>query len=323
LIVPEYWAEAKQRTHINGRQITIQRFGWSDISEADALSNAQSRVAEAIQRVETGEKVRKRDHKLSYNGAEGLPIREEIISRHGDAVITRNVYGALCLNTPDVLFADIDFAREAEFSLYIISIALIAAIAAFITLPHSWGQFLTILVVASLLLSSTLAHLLFKIKWSLSGGENHCLHVIHKVAESHPDWHLRLYKTPMGYRILVMHDTFNPRDDTTLNFLNKIHADPVYTRMCQNQNCFRARISPKPWRIGMDRLKPRPGVWPIKQIHMATRRQWVANYDKASRDYASCRFLEKIGSDLVNPRAEEIRQIHDAYCKTDSDLKLA
>jgi len=36
-----------------------------------------------------------------------VPIREEIVSRHGDTIITRNSYGARCLNTPNALFADI------------------------------------------------------------------------------------------------------------------------------------------------------------------------------------------------------------------------
>lgn len=46
---------------------------------------------------------------MAYNGAQGVPIREEVLERHGDTVITRNGYGAKCLNTPDVLFADVDF----------------------------------------------------------------------------------------------------------------------------------------------------------------------------------------------------------------------
>ena len=37
-------------------------------------------------------------------GGIGLPIREEVLARNGDDVITRNSYGARCLNEPDVLF---------------------------------------------------------------------------------------------------------------------------------------------------------------------------------------------------------------------------
>jgi hypothetical protein len=49
-----------------------------------------------------------REPKVPYNGAVGVPIREEILARYGAAVITRNSHGARCLNTPDILFADVD-----------------------------------------------------------------------------------------------------------------------------------------------------------------------------------------------------------------------
>jgi len=108
MIVPEYWAEAEERVRVDGRQRTLKRFGWSDVSEQDARENARERVREAAARARAGESVRTADQKVAYNGADGLPIREQIIERHGDSVITRNSYGALCLNTPNVLFADID-----------------------------------------------------------------------------------------------------------------------------------------------------------------------------------------------------------------------
>ena len=44
-----------------------------------------------------------REPRMPYNGAAGVPIREEIVGRHGETVITRNSYGARCLNMPNVL----------------------------------------------------------------------------------------------------------------------------------------------------------------------------------------------------------------------------
>src|SRR5215213_11886460 len=110
MIVPRYWAEGRAQYRAKGKQVTIRRFGWSQISEAEAQANADARASEALQRVLSGEKLIRREPKVPYNGAEGVPIREEIVAEHGETVITRNSYGALCLNTPDVLFADVDFA---------------------------------------------------------------------------------------------------------------------------------------------------------------------------------------------------------------------
>lgn len=50
----------------------------------------------------------RRERKTPYNGADGVPIREEVVAKNGEAVLTRNSYGALCLNTSEVLFIDVD-----------------------------------------------------------------------------------------------------------------------------------------------------------------------------------------------------------------------
>ena len=88
MIVPQYWAEGRLQHRARGKQVTVRRFGWSDDSQEDAQAHADARVREAFDRVLAGEKLPRRDYKQPYNGAEGLPIREEIISRHGDSIIS-------------------------------------------------------------------------------------------------------------------------------------------------------------------------------------------------------------------------------------------
>ena len=78
----------------------VRRFGWSDNSQDAAQVNADERAQEALQRLLSGEKLPRREPKVPYNGGEGVPIREEIVSRHGETIITRNSYEARCLNTP-------------------------------------------------------------------------------------------------------------------------------------------------------------------------------------------------------------------------------
>src|SRR5262245_53517196 len=109
MIVPQYWAEARLQHRDRLRPATVRRFGWSDDSQVEAQANADARAQAALARLVAGETIPKREPKIPYNGAAGVPIREEIVSRHGDTIITRNSYGARCLNTPNVLFADIDF----------------------------------------------------------------------------------------------------------------------------------------------------------------------------------------------------------------------
>ncbi len=108
MIVPSFWAEGRVAERTGGKQVTVRRFGWSDESQAAAQAHADLRVREAFDRVQRGEQLPRFEYKRAYNGAEGVPIREEILERHGDVIITRNGYGARCLNTPNVLFADLD-----------------------------------------------------------------------------------------------------------------------------------------------------------------------------------------------------------------------
>ena len=115
MIIPDYWDE-----HIETRKIAslrkkrVSRFGWSDVNQKSAKTHAKARVEEAFKSLEEGKDIELREKRVSYNGSDGMPIREEIVQFHGDAIVSRNIYGALCLNTPDILFADVDFGENAE-----------------------------------------------------------------------------------------------------------------------------------------------------------------------------------------------------------------
>src|SRR5437588_8787138 len=112
MLVPKFWAEGRFQEQSAERQITVHRFGWSDESQANAQAMADARAHEALARLLRGEKLPRRELKRAYNGSEGVPIREEIVASYGEVVLTRNSYGAVCLNTPNVLFADIDFENQ-------------------------------------------------------------------------------------------------------------------------------------------------------------------------------------------------------------------
>jgi len=324
MLVPQFWAEAKQKKLIKGRQVTIRRFGWSDESITSAEKHAQERVTKAMSLAISGEKIRKRDPKVPYNGAEGVPIREEIVSRHREAIITRNSYGALCINTPDVLFADIDLQDEAVAKHYLSAFFILSLVTVGLAVyMQSWPLFIALLIL-SFVFVTVLANIIFNLQNYIQGSPiKVALSRVRKFSIGHPNWHLRVYETPRGFRVLAMHDTFDPNGSDAQEFLLELRSDPIYVRMCKNQRCFRARVSPKPWRIGVGRLTPRPGVWPIAHERMSDRINWVKKYEQVSINYASCRFFEKLGSDIVDSKAEFVRALHDKYSRSDTDLKIA
>jgi hypothetical protein len=155
-------------------------------------------------------------------------------------------------------------------------------------------------------------------------GKQENLESIRAFASAHPEWHLRIYETPAGYRILAMHDVFEPQGAAAKAALTELNSDTRFVTLCALQACFRARVSPKYWRIG---YKPKNSLpkskWPFPPEHLPRRQEWVAGYDAIAPNFASCRFLERLGSPTVHPDAEAVRLLHDKYCQSDSPLPLA
>lgn len=325
MIVPAHWAEGRIQADIAGRQVTVRRFGWSDDSLIAAQAHADQRTQAAFERIAAGDTLDRRERKRAYNGADGVPIREEIIERHGETVITRNSYGARCLNTPDVLFMDVDFETPMRGGVlgFAIGPALIAGLLGGWT-GKTW--------IGGLIAAAVVFVVAYSIGLKKKRGENDGNPLPEKRAakrigvflQQHPDWHLRVYRTPAGFRLLAMHRTFAPNDPEVAECFEQIGVDTVYARMCRNQNCFRARLTAKPWRIGIgDPLRPRPGVWPVSPERLPARDAWVALYEAAAEGHAACQFLESAGSKVVHPAAEAVRRVHDALSRAESGLPLA
>lgn len=333
MIVPKYWAEGRAQNRAANKQVTVRRFGWSDASQLDAQMNADTRANEALARILAGEKLHRRDHKVPYNGAEGLPIREEVLSIYGTAVITRNSYGAHCLNTPNVLFADVDLEEAAGGGLlfafggsFVFTAVLYLLVKASGVWPFGNATLLVALFVATSFACFSFANKVVElIRRRGSGGpEEAALGRVREFSARHPDWGLRVYRTPAGFRVLASHSTFAPSQIEVAEFFRSLGVDSVYRRMCLNQQCFRARLTAKPWRAGIAaHMRPRPGVWPIKAEQIPVRAAWVAEYELAASRFAACRFVETLGNQVVHPDVRPIIELHDSLSRAHRELPLA
>lgn len=290
----------------------MRRFGWSDESIESAQVMAEARAEEALREAIAGGKVPRRELKVAYNGALGAPIREEVLARDGDCVITRNSYGARCLNTPDALFADVDFPTGPSAKLQLVLFLLLAPLA----ILSGWkfgGIAFGLGIMLAMFLGWLLARLVFHRQ---TRHPDHAHRVarqqLGKFLEAHPEWNVRVYRTPAGLRLLATHAPLPPEDSVVAEFFRAAGTDKLYVRMCRNQHCFRARLSAKPWRIGIEsHMKPRPGVWPVRQERLAERAQWVSAYEARAASYAACSFLESLGSGQVHPKLSKVIELHD------------
>src|SRR5258708_12866761 len=86
----------------HGERVRVRARGWSDESVDQARSVARD-VARKI-----AERLASRGANIQRYPYGDRPLPEPVIRAFSNAAVTRNVYGAMVLNSSDLLFADID-----------------------------------------------------------------------------------------------------------------------------------------------------------------------------------------------------------------------
>lgn len=214
------------------------------------------------------------------------PLREEVLEEFTNAsdvfaVVTRNSYGSMILNCAQALFADIDYPRP---------------------------SFLDAL------------KRLFRRGSAQSEVDAAIIQRVNDITASAGDLGLRLYRTANGYRCLVTSRPYDPQSSEARELLIGLGSDPLYTKLCQSQQCFRARVSPKFWRCGATQ-PPTRIPWASDEQERDYRR-WQSDYDQVSSRYGTCAFVGSFGSSLVHPAIQPVLSIHDELSCTDT-LPLA
>lgn len=283
--IPRFWASVPHEVAgAKGRRISVKILGWSDKSTDDAAAHARTR-ARSITDLGRGPK-----DAFGYEYA-GRPIREEIVEElepGGElGLVTRNRYGALILNSGTVAFADIDVYPEHS-----------PAHGA----PKRHGFFAKLLRKPDPF-DTTLAR-------------------IRSWARNNQRYSMRLYRTCNGFRGMFTSGTFKANDPKTIRLLEELGSDPLYIKLCKDQECFRARLTAKPWRLRdlpLSYVRPPFDDPALRRAHD----EWVARYDAARARYATCRFVEELNG---TPRERSIRSLvefHDRVTSASVDLPLA
>ncbi|MFN7695097.1 MAG: hypothetical protein ACK5O3_13765 [Burkholderiales bacterium] len=332
--IPNYWAEGRAQRrdtrsstgHGSRRQLTVRRWGWSDQSQEAAQAHADQRAADALETLwKQSDPDGRREPRVAYNGAEGVPIREQVLDRVGEQVITRNGYGAECLNSPSLFIADID-APDGSLSFVAYALGALLAVGAWAWLQQlGFGGLGVLLGIALLLLWLALAgDLWHRMRGGAAGARERCLQRIRRFSKERPSWRLRLYETPAGLRVLATHAPLDPISKDVATAFEHLGTDPIYARMCLRQACFRARLTGKPWRMGMSSSAPARGVaWPLNDRQAALRGAWLTQYEALSAGFAACRFLEELGEGNSDPSLQDAVALHDTRSRALSPLPLA
>ena len=258
--------------------------GWSDISEDDAREHARSRWKQILARV-AGREARAED----YSVAVCEPIVREIDAGPLRAVITRNRYGAQVLNCDRLCFIDIDKPKGGA------GPGLLASL---------WNK------------------LRGKNPEPAVNPETALLERVRAVATA-SGLTIRVYRTHSGWRLAILNRTYEPASRDAEELFRKFpQSDWLYRELCRKQDCFRARLTPKPWRIKAtgfpDKKYPRGFPWPDHAAAQAAS-DWVARYEAASAGHRTCAHLGDFGRNEPLPEILSILNVHDSLCGVSLD----
>jgi hypothetical protein len=273
---PPFWAR--------GASGDFSCWRWS----SNSADEAQSLAVQAAQQL--AERLARGDFPPKHGGYyPNRPFREPVLREIKDdagetaAVVTRNSYGCLVLNTARVMFVDVDLPEPKPAGLF----------------QKLFGKPTAAPVVTQ---DSAIAR-------------------VENWTRNNPGCGWRIYRTRAGLRLLATHALFDPEAAASDGVFDALGADPLYRQLCKAQKCYRARLTPKPWRCG---VRSKPERWPFPDARAEKHFQkWDAQYQSFAAGWATCELVKKIGSDEVHPAVQPILKLHDEMTRVESKLKLA
>lgn len=290
--IPKYWARSAPLPRGAGKApFIVSCWHWSNESAQAAQRLADERAIELTRKFQAG-------MPLNHYGYSDRPLREEIVqslpgpSGEMAAVITRNLYGALVLNTSRAMFIDVDFPQRHK--------------------PDA--------------------------------AEEVALKKVHEWSAARSGIGLRVYRTCAGLRCLVTNKTCDPTSPESIELLGSIGSDPLYVRLCKAQACFRARLTPKPWRLSAEEAPPQSAWAKLLRIGRSKNRpiekappgfpwldpgqeqrfrDWQLRYEMMIQKFSVCRFISHLGTTMVLPEIQQIIALHDQRCGVAANQTLA
>jgi len=284
-----YWARTTLHCHApDGRPYHLVAYTGSD----ESLAAAQAAGRQVVQARQA--RLLTEPFPDEYPRSRG-PLREQVEQRILDGqgqlvgAVTRNRYGSLILNAPRVMFLDVDDEDLRQ--------PLPTA-----SEPFSWSRFFRQLFAPAPAPPPLVPH------------EPHEQIQLRLAAwlQLHPDWKFRLYRTRRGFRLLVMQQLLAPTSPEAQEVFAAMRTDTLYVQLCQTQDCYRARLTPKPWRMSWHRP---PNPFPFDTPEQEQQQQaWEREYAQRSRDFSVCEWVGEYGRGLTCPEAGQLAELHDAAC---------
>ena len=337
--VPQHWVKVEGCSpDLGSSGGAVAVWGWSTQSDDEAAEVGRARLAELLERIRVEGRL---PTTRGYYPRTPLrePVLEEVPAADGRrlGVVTRNRMGCEVLCTDVLLVADVD-VPELEDSAADRRRSGGGGVTSFLRRlvmgrpdpkPQEWhGEDAAGLDAPSP--APPGGHGMFSAalggsRPSAGGGgpsvaEALACEPVWEFAQRHPDLGVRVYRTRAGLRVLVTGAEAPPMSERARDLLTELRSDPLYVELCSTHDSYRARLTPKPFRIGLPAL---PVGWPCGSdtLERAWLR-WVDEYEAAQQGWATCRLISASGP-LPGQDEQRLVELHDARCRVDARLPLA
>ena len=118
-----------------------------------------------------------------------------------------------------------------------------------------------------------------------------------------------------------MDKLYEPKSAETNRLLTELGSDPLYRTLTVKQECFRARLTPKPWRCD-SRNPPNRYPWKDAQAERAYR-DWERQYSRAAQAYTVCKLVETCGGATGSGEIAMVLELHDRLACDGCGTELA
>lgn len=322
----EYWAKSMQRAMgAEGRNYWLVGWAGSNISLEDAKDEAEKRVAGIQSSLND-----KGWLKGSYEYDHDLRIKEMVIERFGDeenpyAVITRNRYGALVLNAARVFIADVDLPVLEDLP----PEPVFKETKPIGASPVEKIGFFTKLFGGNAVKKSERQDKLIndwqeaslKREQLLANQREDALSRFEGFNKQYPTLSFCVYATAAGYRVVVTNQIIEPDSAESEEWMEALDSDELYQKLCKRQQCYRARLTPKPWRLPDCKTSV---FFPDGQCTEENGLEgWLVQYEEKSKPYAVCTLVGSYGEGVVVGEVEDVLKVHDGYVLSDAGKELA
>ncbi len=139
--------------------------------------------------------------------------------------------------------------------------------------------------------------------------------VLTELAAGEPRLGFRLYATAKGFRVVVLGADLEPKAPRMARLARRLNVDALYWTLCLKQGCYRARLTPKPSRIGCPTIRVPFPPTPDQAAQVAA---WEETYAAHAGRYATCRFLRAFGPEPAHP----LVKLHDTRTGAHSERRL-